>query len=153
MAIDEGEYEEELRETGVSSKIDINKRLFYETIYADGTVCKVSNKPRKTRVHFYCDQYRSEKDRAMSVIDISEPDYCEYFIKVSTKFMCAAGTQFKKASVMLHVSPMESRPALDLDISGHTKRKHMACTIKTDFWRGAKRLSKSQTWFSHKGKL
>ena len=54
--------EKELKETGTSSKIDINKRLFYEVTYKDGTICKVNDKPRLTRVHFYCDQYRNEKD-------------------------------------------------------------------------------------------
>ena len=90
--MNEAELEAELLEKGTSSKIDINKRLFYETTYKDGTICKVNDKPRLTRVHFYCDQYRSEKDVAMNVIDISEPDYCEYLFKVSTRFMCAAGT-------------------------------------------------------------
>ena len=102
ISYDEEELEQELKDHGTSSKIDINRRLFYETVYEKGTICKVSNKPRRTRIHFYCDQYRSEKDQAMSVIDISEPDYCEYLFKVSTKFMCAAGAQFKKASVKLH---------------------------------------------------
>ena len=55
MSADDEEIEEELRTSGFSSKIDINKRLFYEAVYKDGTVCKVTNQPRKTRVHFYCD--------------------------------------------------------------------------------------------------
>lgn len=62
ISVDEDELEKELKETGTSSKIDINKRLFYEVTYKDGTICKVNDKPRLTRVHFYCDQYRNEKD-------------------------------------------------------------------------------------------
>ena len=94
LYVDKEEIAKELKDRGTSSKIDINKRLFYEVLYNDGSICKVNNQPRRTRVHFYCDQYRNEKDQAMSVIDISEPDYCEYLFKVSTRFMCAAGTQF-----------------------------------------------------------
>ena len=135
LATDPEEIEEEIRQTGASSKIDINKRLFYEVLYHDGTICKVSNKPRQTRVHFYCDQYRNEKDSAMAVIDISEPDYCEYLFKVSTKFMCAAGTQFKKASVKLHTEDYagQVKPDLDLDAGSKTVRKNLACTVKSDF--------------------
>ena len=110
----------EIREKGASSKIDINKRLFYEVVYENGSVCKVTDKPRKTRVHFYCDQYQEERDTALSIIDISEPDYCEYLIKVSTKFMCAAGHQFKRASDKLNSG--EKKPQLDLDDAGHTKQ-------------------------------
>ena len=95
MHASQSEIDEEVKTTGTSSKIDINKRLFYEVVYQNGSKCMVGGKPRTTRVHFYCDQYRNEIDRAMSVIDISEPDYCEYLFKVSTRFMCAAGTQFK----------------------------------------------------------
>ncbi len=71
----------------------------------------------------------------MSVIDISEPDYCEYLFKVSTKFMCAAGTQFRKASVKLHMATtnMTPRPELDLDSGMHTVKKHMACQMNSDF--------------------
>ena len=135
ISTDEQELEAELQATGKSSKIDINKRLFYETVYRDGTVCKVNNQPRITRVHFYCDQYRSEKDQAMSFIDISEPDYCEYLFKISTRFMCAAGTQFRKASVKLHMAATNTppRPELDLDIGIHTVKKHLNCEIKSDF--------------------
>ena len=94
----------------------MNKRLFYEMVYKDGTKCAVDGKPRMTKVHFYCDQYRSEKDQAMAVIDISEPDYCEYLYKVATRFMCAAGTQFKKASSKLHANAGgSSRPVVELD--------------------------------------
>ena len=50
----------------------------------------------------------------MSVIDISEPDYCEYLFKVSTRFMCAAGTQFRKASVKLHMATSNRTPTPDL---------------------------------------
>ena len=138
MNADPAEVEKEIQETGASSKIDINKRLFYEIEYADGSTCKVNDKPRKTRVHFYCDQYRAEKDKAVSVLDISEPDYCEYLIKVSTRFMCAAGTQFRKASSRLHTGGSNSfsdsfKPELDLDAGGHTVHKNMNCKIKSEF--------------------
>lgn len=95
----------------------------------------MTKKPRSTRVHFYCDQYRVDKDMAMSVIDISEPDYCEYLFKVSTRFMCAAGTQFNKASSNLHASsPLEAaRPALNLDAGHHTVQKQINCKVKSDF--------------------
>jgi len=67
------------------------------------------------------------------VLDISEPDYCEYLIKVSTRFMCAAGTQFRKASTRLHSGTNEQRPALDLDVGPHTLQKRMNCKMKSDF--------------------
>ena len=62
LYVDEEEIAKELKDRGTSSKIDINKRLFYEVLYNDGSICKVNNQPRRTRVHFYCDQYRNEKD-------------------------------------------------------------------------------------------
>lgn len=112
----------------------MNKRLFYEMVYKDGTKCAVDGKPRMTKVHFYCDQYRSEKDQAMAVIDISEPDYCEYLYKVATRFMCAAGTQFKKASSKLHANAGgSSRPVVELDAGQHTVRKHLNCRMTSDF--------------------
>jgi len=43
LIADPVELEKELKETGVASKIDINKRLFYETVYQDGTICPVNN--------------------------------------------------------------------------------------------------------------
>jgi len=136
MSVEADEIDEEIRQTGTSSKIDINKRLFYEAVYEHGTVCKVTNKPRKTRIHFYCDQYRIDQDQALAVIDISEPDYCEYLIKVATKFMCAAGTQFKKASRNLHPDErtnLDARPAVDLDSGMKTVKKRLTCNIKSDF--------------------
>jgi len=133
ISTDEEAIEQEIRKTGASSKIDINKRLFYEVVYENGSVCKVTEKPRRTRVHFYCDQYQDEKDSALKMIDISEPDYCEYLIKVSTKFMCASGHQFKKASEKLISNEDNVRPELDLDTDGHTKRQKLLCTVKSDF--------------------
>ena len=132
---DQAAIEDELKTTGRSSRIDINKRLFYEVVYRDGSECKVTQKPRSTRIHFYCDQYRVDKDLAMAVIDISEPDYCEYLFKVSTRFMCAAGTQFNKASSKLHSSTTAEvqRPALSLDAAAHTVQKQITCSVKTDF--------------------
>ena len=49
------EIEKEIKEKGASSKIDINKKLFYEVVYDKGTICAATNKPRRTRIHFYCD--------------------------------------------------------------------------------------------------
>ena len=71
----------------------------------------------------------------MAVIDISEPDYCEYLFKVSTRFMCAAGTQFRKASTKLHASDSltSERTALELDARDRTVRKHLDCRITSDF--------------------
>ena len=71
----------------------------------------------------------------MNVIDISEPAYCEYLFKVSTRFMCAAGTQFRKASVKLHMATTNAapRPELDLDDGMHTVKKHLNCEINSDF--------------------
>ena len=70
----------------------------------------------------------------MSVIDISEPDYCEYLFKVATRFMCAAGTQFLQASEKLHQATSNVvRPSVELDGGAHTIRKHLNCFIKSDF--------------------
>ena len=83
-------------------------------------------------MHFYCDQYQDEKDKSLTLLDISEPDYCEYLFKVSTKFMCAAGTQFKKASAKL-IADNQQRPEINLDGQGHTKNQKLDCSIKKDF--------------------
>ena len=43
LYVDEEEIARELKDRGTSSKIDINKRLFYEVLYNDGSICKVNN--------------------------------------------------------------------------------------------------------------
>ena len=76
----------------------------------------------------------------MAVIDISEPDYCEYLFKVSTRFMCAAGTQFRRASTKLHEGTLTAadviaaeRSAVELDAQDRTIHKHLDCRISSDF--------------------
>ena len=49
-------------------------------------MCDATKKPRRTTVTFYCDQSNSEAD--LRIIDISEPNYCEYQIKATTKYLC-----------------------------------------------------------------
>ena len=67
------------------------KKLFYEETYTNGEWCDAKNRPRETKVLYYCDQYHFQKDASFKILDASEPDYCKYQIKVATKFLCTAG--------------------------------------------------------------
>ena len=82
------EIDDELEATGVSSKIDINRKLMYTTIYRDGSFCDANKKGRLSKIIFYCDQYADEKDKSFKILDSAETDTCEYSFKVSTRFMC-----------------------------------------------------------------
>jgi len=80
--------------------------MLYSQEYEDGTHCAANSKPRRTRVDFYCDTYAAggqvstvaDKGADFRVLDISEPDWCSYLFKVSTKYMCTGVAQLPKAS-------------------------------------------------------
>ena len=82
------EIDDELEATGVSSKIDISRKLMYTTIYRDGSFCDANKKGRLSKIIFYCDQYADQKDKSFKILDSAETDTCEYSFKVSTRFMC-----------------------------------------------------------------
>jgi hypothetical protein len=67
---------------------DTNSRLIYSQDYEDGSHCDANKKPRRTQVDFYCDVFATEKGDLVKILDISEPDWCSYLFKVSTKYMC-----------------------------------------------------------------
>jgi hypothetical protein len=48
------------------------------------------------QVDFYCDNYH--QDDSIKILDISEPDWCSYLFKVSTKYMCTGIAHLPKAS-------------------------------------------------------
>ena len=57
-------------------------------------------------IDFYCDTYAAggqistvvDKGSDFRILDISEPDWCSYLFKVSTKYMCTGVAQLPKAS-------------------------------------------------------
>ena len=71
-ANDIAEIEDELALTGVSSKIDINRKLMYQTTYRDGSYCDSNMKGRISKIIFYCDQYADEKDKSFKILDAAE---------------------------------------------------------------------------------
>ncbi len=71
-------------------KIDLTAKLYFKTTYRDGSNCDLNNQPRQTQVVYYCDQYSKKRD--LRIIDLSEPDFCTYQIKLATKYLCNAGS-------------------------------------------------------------
>ena len=45
----------------------------------------MNNQPREVTVFYYCDYF---EQREASVVEISEPDWCKYHVKIMTKYMC-----------------------------------------------------------------
>jgi hypothetical protein len=83
-----------------SDRIDLTAKLFFKTIYKDGSYCDATNQPRSTKVVYYCDQFaqgRANK-QDLKILDISEPDFCTYQIKLATKYLCSAGSLMPKIS-------------------------------------------------------
>ena len=76
-----------------------DKKLYYKQQYIDGSICGHNNLPRSTTVVYYCDQYGTSDE--MKIIDIMEPNYCEYHLKVTSKYMCAKLRTLPKASTRL----------------------------------------------------
>lgn len=48
-------------------------------------MCAANQKPRKATVQYFCDTYHSHP---MKILEISEPDWCDYSLKVATKYLC-----------------------------------------------------------------
>lgn len=77
-----------------------DKKLYYKQEYIDGSICGHNQEPRRTTVVYYCDQYDTNDE--LKIIDIMEPDYCQYHIKISSKYMCAKLKTLPKASTRLY---------------------------------------------------
>ena len=93
----------------------LNTRYVYSEMYGDGTFCDANKKPRKTKVEFYCDAYatdKREKESDLKILDISEPDWCTYLFKVSTKYMCTGITQLPKSSTRAGTDAVSARSRL-----------------------------------------
>ena len=68
----------------------------------------------------------------MRIVDISEPQWCNYEIKVQTKYMCSAGMQMPKISSKFEAySGLLKDQAEDLamDENKKTQRKMQDCKI------------------------
>lgn len=79
----------------------LNTRYVYAETYDDGSFCDANKQPRKTKVEFYCDAYATDKreeEIELKILDISEPSWCTYLFKVSTKYMCTGVAQLPKSS-------------------------------------------------------
>ena len=59
--------------------------------YEGGTICAVNNKPRRVTVYYYCDYFQNQEAQIM---EISEPDWCSYHVKIVSKYLCGRGDNF-----------------------------------------------------------
>ena len=57
--------------------------------YTNGTICAVNQQPREVTVFYYCDYFNSANE--FTLLELSEPDWCKYHVKVATKYMCGKG--------------------------------------------------------------
>lgn len=121
----------------ISDEIDLSAKLYYKTTYIDGSICDLNNKPRETKVVYYCDQFVQGKKTQpnMYVVDISEPDFCTYQIKLATKYLCNAGSQMPKISTKFdqNRSELKEKKLNAMDEEFKTQRRKIDCKIKTDF--------------------
>lgn len=74
----------------------ISSMLFYKQRYTDGSYCDQVKRYRSTTLIYYCDQYGRSED--FTILDVSEPDWCDYQIRISTKYMCAKLKSLPRAS-------------------------------------------------------
>jgi hypothetical protein len=51
----------------------------------------VHKKPRQVTVFYYCDFFQSMDAQIM---EISEPDWCVYHVKIVSKYLCGRGDSF-----------------------------------------------------------
>lgn len=119
-----------------SDRIDLTAKLFFRTQYKDGSMCDATNQPRSTKVVYYCDQYSQRGSRVdMKVLDISEPDFCTYQIKLATKYLCSAGSQLPKISAKFDHGrhELKDKKLAALDAEQKTQRRKVDCRIKSDF--------------------
>ena len=65
----------------------------------DGSVCAETKKPRTSKITYFCDNYQSKDE--LKIIDIMEPSFCNYAIRVTTKYMCSKMKTLPKASTRL----------------------------------------------------
>ena len=68
----------------------------------------------------------------MKVLDISEPDFCTYQIKVATKYLCNAGAQMPKISSRfdpLRMNLRDKNAELVMDEKNKTQRRMIDCKI------------------------
>jgi endoplasmic reticulum lectin 1 len=56
---------------------------YHEVIMSEGTLCDLTQKPRKTRVRFIC-----LKEAPLEFIHFSEITTCEYLVVVATQYLC-----------------------------------------------------------------
>ena len=67
---------------------DTFKTYFIEK-YVKGTMCAVNQSPREVTIFYYCDYFSTSSE--FVILEISEPDWCKYHVKVATKYMCGKG--------------------------------------------------------------
>ncbi|VDN04778.1 unnamed protein product [Thelazia callipaeda] len=83
---------------------------YFEQIYDDGTVCDLTNKSRRTRVWYMCDEMLSTGEAYIA--DVDEPSSCQYIVKVKTGSLCKL-EGFVGQSVPRKPLPIMCRPLLD----------------------------------------
>jgi hypothetical protein len=69
-------------------------KSYFVEHYTDGAMCAVNQKPREVTIFYYCDYFATNAEFTM--LELSEPDWCKYHVKVASKYMCGKGNmQFK----------------------------------------------------------
>ena len=79
----------------IGEKPHHNKYQFSQE-YLDGSYCDQVKRHRRTTLLYYCDQYGKAED--FYIVDVAEPDWCDYQIRIATKYMCTKLSSLPKAS-------------------------------------------------------
>jgi hypothetical protein len=76
--------------------------------FENGTTCAVNQKPREVTVFYFCDYFNPPSE--FKLLELSEPDWCKYHVKVATKYMCGRGNMAFKYDVTQGQSRVKCMP-------------------------------------------
>lgn len=62
----------------------LQRPKYHSQFYSNGTICDLTNLPRKTEVQFICGD-----TQLFHILSVEEPETCVYLLKISTPSLCA----------------------------------------------------------------
>ncbi|CAH8522399.1 unnamed protein product [Schistosoma turkestanicum] len=81
------------------------KPKYHSQFYSNGSICDLTNMPRKTEVQFVC-----ENSQTFHIISVEEPESCSYLLKISTPSLCGNSHFAARFSIKPH--DITCRPTL-----------------------------------------
>ena len=78
-----------IKEIAMFNDVPMTLKSYFIEKYINGTICAVNQKPREVTIFYYCDYFNTTSEFTM--LEISEPDWCKYHVKVATKYLCGKG--------------------------------------------------------------